>query len=132
MTRTLRTNRSVITIGGLLRLGYSKKEVLGLVRHGELRRVHRGVYADGRMRLTDSGRLHAALLAVGQGAWIAGPSAAVVWGLTQVVPAEINVYLDADHTPRHKGLRISRTSRPPHPSEIRTRTACASARSRAC
>ena len=121
MTRFMRRNRGVITLRQLDAFGFGREEIRGLVRHGDLRRVHRGVYADGRMQLTDNGRLHAALLAVGHGAWIAGPSAAALCRLSLGVPAEIDVALVADRTPRHPGLRISRTSRPPHPSEIRIR-----------
>jgi putative AbiEi antitoxin of type IV toxin-antitoxin system len=120
MTRALRGNHGLVTLMRLHRLGFSKKEVHGLVRHGDLRRVHRGVYADGRMPLTDHGRMLAALLAVGRDAWLSGWTAAAVGGLEQGVPAIIDVYVVADHTPRYRGLRVNRLSQPPHPSEITT------------
>jgi hypothetical protein len=121
MTVFLRRNQGVITVSALQRLGYTEREVRGFVRHGDLRRVHRGVYADGRVQLGDRGRLQAALLAVGHQAWVSSHAAAVVWGLELGVPAKIDVTVVADHTPRHRGLRVRRVARPPDPSEIRTR-----------
>ncbi len=121
MTRLTRRNHGLITASGLRRLGYSEREVRGLVGHGDLRRVHRGVYADGRMPLSDQGRLHAARLALGGSAWIACTAAAATWSLTHGVPAMIDISVVAARTPRHQGLRITRVSHPPHPSEIRTR-----------
>jgi hypothetical protein len=121
MTRVTRSNHGLVTIGRLNRLGFSKKEVLGLVAHGDLRRVHRGVYADGRTQLSDRGRLHAALLALGRASWLPGETGAAAWGLKTGVPAVIEVSLVADHTPRHPGLRIRRVVHPPHPCEIKTR-----------
>jgi hypothetical protein len=121
MTATTRRNHGLVTIARLKQLGFSKKEVRGLVAHGDLRRVHRGVYADGRTQLSDRGRLHAALLALGRGSWLPGETGAAAWGLTTGVPAVIEVALVADHTPRHPGLRVRRVVHPPHPSEIKTR-----------
>jgi hypothetical protein len=121
MTRALRANDGVVSFGGLRRLGFSRTEIRGLVEHGDLRRLHHGVYADGRMQLTDHGRMLAALLAVGRGSWLSGRAAAAAWGLEQGAPAVIDVSLCADHTPRHPGLRIRRVTRPPHPAELNTR-----------
>jgi hypothetical protein len=121
MTRILRANHSVTTLRRLQALGFGEDDVRGLVAHGDLRRVHRGVYADGRTQLTDVGRLHAALLAVGRGAWLCGETGAAVWGLSIGVPARIEVALVADHTPKHPGLKIRRAAAPPHRSEINNR-----------
>jgi putative AbiEi antitoxin of type IV toxin-antitoxin system len=121
MTRVTRSHHGLVTVGRLNQLGFSKKEVLGLVAHGDLRRVHRGVYADGRSQLSDRGRLHAALLALGKGSWLPGETGVAAWGLRTGVPAVIEVALVADHTPRHPGLRIRRVVHPPHPSEIKIR-----------
>jgi hypothetical protein len=121
MTRILRANLGVTTLRRLQALGYTEDDVRGLVAHGDLRRVHRGVYADGRTQLSDRGRLHAALLALGKASWLPGETGAAAWGLTAGVPAVIEVTLVADHTPRHPGLRIKRVVHPPHPSEIKIR-----------
>ncbi|MGC9221551.1 MAG: type IV toxin-antitoxin system AbiEi family antitoxin domain-containing protein [Solirubrobacteraceae bacterium] len=121
LTRALRGNHGVITLADLRRIGYTNRQVDGLVEHGDLQRLHHGVYGDGRTALTDLGRLRAALLAVGAGAWMSGASAAVVWGMVAGVPARIDVRVYAQHTPGHPGLRVSRTTRRPHRSEVRTR-----------
>jgi hypothetical protein len=121
MTRILRANHGVTTLRRLHLLGYTEDDVRGLVAHGDLKRVHRGVYADGRAQLSDRGRLHAALLALGTGAWLPGNTGAAAWGLKTGIPALIEVTLVADHTPKHPGLRVRRVVHPPHPSEIKLR-----------
>jgi hypothetical protein len=121
MTRAARGNGGVIPASRLYRLGFTEREIRGLVAHGDLKRVHRGVYADGRAQLSDRGRLHAALLALGNGAWLPGNTGAAAWGLRTGVPALIEVTLVADHTPRHPGLRVRRAVHAPHPSEIKVR-----------
>jgi len=121
MTRALRRNTGVVTSTELERFGFSGREVEGFVQHGDIRRVHRGVYGDGRTQLSDQGRKVAALLAVGHGSWIAGHAAAADWGLEPGVPAVIEVGVRAEHTPRHRGLRVKRVTSEPHPSEIRRR-----------
>lgn len=121
MTRALRASHGVISLTRLRQLGLSRRDVDGLVRHGDLRRVHRGVYVDGRAPISDRGRLLAALLAVGHGSWISGRAAAAHWGLIAAVPATIDVTLVADHTPRHNGLHVSRRAAAPYRSEVSIR-----------
>ncbi len=111
----------VIPLRELERLGFSYDEVRGFVRHGDLRRLHVGVYADGRAPLKDQAHFRAALLAVRGDRWLRGHTAAMVWVLEAVSLVAIEVGVVATSTPKHKRLRISRTSHPPHPSEIRTR-----------
>jgi Transcriptional regulator, AbiEi antitoxin len=53
MTTALRQNGGIISLKGLRAIGISDVEVAAFVLHGDLRRLHRGVYADGRNRLTD-------------------------------------------------------------------------------
>ncbi|MGH2843069.1 MAG: DUF559 domain-containing protein, partial [Solirubrobacteraceae bacterium] len=118
MTKALRANGGVITLRALWELGFTKEEVRGFVRHGDLRRLHRGVYADGRNRLSDDAHLRAALLALGPGAWLAGRTAAAVWGLDAISLARIEVGVVAASTPRHAGLAILRVSERPHRSEV--------------
>ncbi len=121
MTKILRENQGVIPLARLWQLGFSKKEVRGLVSHGDLRRIYRGVYADGRNRPTDDAHLKAALMAVGEGAWLAGKSAAAVWGLRHVSLATIELGICASSTPRHEGLRVIRSAKPLHRSELASR-----------
>jgi hypothetical protein len=120
MTRAMRTNQGVISIAQLHRLGFSRHDLEGLVAHGDLRRLHRGVYADGRAALRDDAYFNAALLAVGSGAWLAGDTAAMAMGFTPVSLTDIEVAVVASSTPKHAGLLIRRMVHLPHPSEIRT------------
>jgi hypothetical protein len=91
MTRVLRENSGIISLKSLRSVGFTADEVAGFVLHGDLRRLHRGVYADGRSRLTDDAWLRAALIAVGGDAWLAGGTAAAVWGLQAMSLARIEV-----------------------------------------
>jgi hypothetical protein len=120
MTRVMRTNRGVIHVAQLQRLGFTPRELAGLVAHGDLRRLHRGVYADGRMRLADDAYFKAALLAVGSEAWLAGDTAAMAMGLISVSLATIEVAVVASSTPKRPGLLIKRVVHAPHTSELRT------------
>jgi hypothetical protein len=121
MTRAMRQNSGVISLGGLHRLGFSRHDVAGLVAHGDLRRLHRGVYADGRAPLHDDAYFKAALLALGGRAWLSGTTASMVWGLEPVSVATIDVTVIASSTPRHPRLRVRRVSQPPHRSELKIR-----------
>lgn len=121
MTRHMRENAGLVTHGHLTRLGFTHHEVAGLIAHGDLRRLHRAVYADGRAPLTDQAYFKAALLAVKGDRWLRGHTAAMVWALEAVSLVGIEVGVVATSTPRHRGLRVSRTVEPPHSSEIRTR-----------
>ena len=123
MTRSLRQNKGVTTVGGLMRLGFTYDEVLGFVAHGDLRRLHRGVYADGRAPLKDEAYLKAALLAfAGRAPWLSGEAAAMGWGLASVSLPRLEVTVVAKATPRRRpGLLVRSVRTPPHPSELRTR-----------
>jgi Protein of unknown function (DUF559) len=121
MTRHMRKNDGLITLGYLTRVGFSRHEVAGLVAHGDLRHLHRGVYADGRAPLRDRAYFRAALLSLQGDSWLRGRTAAMVWALEAARLVDIEVGVVATSTPKQKGLRITRTGRPPHPSEIRSR-----------
>ena len=123
MTRSLRQNSGLITRAGLLQLGFGHAEIVSLLDHGDLRRVHRGVYADGRAQLSDHAYLDAALLAfVGRDRWLSGRAAAMGWGLEHVSLPRLEVTVVAAATPRRRaGLVVRSVRRPPHPSEILTR-----------
>jgi hypothetical protein len=95
-------------------LGFTDRQIdYALHTSRRLHRVHRGVYAVGHTRLSGLGRWSAAVLACGEGAVLAGRSAAALHGLrpsssrtTSVIvpragplrPAEVRVH-------RHPGLR---------------------------
>jgi len=122
MTRSMRQNAGLITHCQLLGLGFTRQEVLGLARHGDLRRLHRGVYADGRAPLSDAAYLKAALLAFGGRAWLSGRAAAMGWGLQAVSLPRLEVTVVAASTPGQRpGLRVRSVRAAPDPSEIRRR-----------
>ena len=123
MTRSLRLNKGVITLGELQRIGFGDEEVRGLIRHGDLRRLHRGVYADGRAPLSDHAILKASLLAfAGRDVWLSGQAASMGWQLERVSVPRLEVTVVASATPRQRqGLLVRSVRSAPHPSEIRTR-----------
>jgi very-short-patch-repair endonuclease len=121
MTKALRANSGVISLKHLHLLGFSKDEVAAQLARGDLKRLHWGVFVDGRGPLVDQAYLKAALLAVGQGPWLSGKTAAAVWGLTPLSVARIEIGVVATSTPRHKGLKVVRAARAPHRSELRSR-----------
>lgn len=118
----MRQNKGLITRDQLVRLGFTRDEIGSLLDHGDLRRLHRGVYADGRAPLHDEAHLHAALLAFpGRVVWLSGQAAAMGWRLEPVSVPRLQVTIVAAATPRQRpGLRVRSVRVPPHPSEIRT------------
>lgn len=121
MTRALRASAGLIGLKELRALGFSEREVRGFVAHGDLVRLHRGVYADGRARPHPRARLKAALMALGEGAFLSGRSAAAVWELRPINAREIEVTVVASSTPRRPGLLVRRVGTDPNPGEVRTR-----------
>jgi hypothetical protein len=118
----MRQNTGLVTLRTLREIGFGVEEVRGLVRHGDLRRLHRGVYADGRAPLSDHALLRAALLAFGsKDAWLSGKAASMGWNFEPVSIPNLEVTVVSAWTPSHRGLRLRRVSRSPHPSELRTR-----------
>ena len=123
MTRALRENRGLITGRELARLGITRHDLAGLVTHGDLRRLHRGVYADGRAPLSDQALLKAALLPfAGRTVWLSGKAASMAWNFEPVSLPNLEVTVLATATPRQRaGLRVRSVRQAPHPSELRTR-----------
>jgi hypothetical protein len=120
MARTLRQNSGLITRSGLRELGFSHPEIVGLVDHGDLRRLYRGVYADGRAPISDHAHLKASLLVFGNRSWLSGQAAAMGWKFEAVSLPRLEVTVVADATPRQRpGLVVRSVRRAPHPSEIR-------------
>lgn len=119
----MRENNGVITLRTLRGMGFGEQEVRGLVRHGDLRRLHRGVYADGRAPLSDHALLQAPLLAfAGHDVWLSGQAAAMGWKLETLSVPRLEVTVVARATPRQRpGLLVRSVRTPPHPSELRTR-----------
>jgi Transcriptional regulator, AbiEi antitoxin len=123
MTRSLRQNNGLISAGELTRLGFTRRELTGLIAHGDLRRLHRGVYADGRAPISDHAILKASLLAfAGRNVWLSGQAASMGWQLEPVSVPHLEVTVVARATPRQRqGLLVRSVRSAPHPSEVRTR-----------
>ncbi len=71
----------VVTREQLRDLGIADRTIGDRVARGQLRRLHRGVYAVGHRALKRDGRLLAAVLACGPGAALSHRSAGQLWGL---------------------------------------------------
>jgi very-short-patch-repair endonuclease len=98
-----------ISMAQLFGLGFTAGEIRTMIRRGLLVRVFPGVYCLGHTRLTMLGRLHAARLAAGPGAFLSHRTAAAHRGL-RLHPATIDLTLPRGHTPTSPpGLRIHRT-----------------------
>jgi len=111
----------VVSLLELFELGFTYEEVRRRVARGVLHPKYRGVYAVGHPKLTARGELRAALMACGDTAFLAGRTALADCGLRPLNLHAIEVTVMADHTPRHPGLIVHRTSREPHRGEVQTR-----------
>jgi very-short-patch-repair endonuclease len=111
----------VISHAQLIALGFTHHEIAGMLRRGHLIALWPGVYAVGHCRLTMRGRLHAALLVAGEGAFLSHHTAAACREL-RGHPGLIEITVPADHTPGHRvGLHLHRTTIPINPSQARMR-----------
>jgi hypothetical protein len=106
-------------IGQLRDAGFTDEAVKGLVARGLVARRHRGVYIDALAPLAVRGHLFAALLACSDSAFLSHRTAAALHGLRPLNIHAIEVTVVADHTPRHTGMTIHRTSRQPLSDETR-------------
>jgi very-short-patch-repair endonuclease/predicted transcriptional regulator of viral defense system len=92
-------------VGGLGRAAVSKRAA-----GARLHRVHRGVYAVGRPRLTMHGHWMAAVLACGPGAVLSHRSAAGLWGLRRDDRARTDVSVPGPSARRHPGIDVHRSA----------------------
>jgi hypothetical protein len=106
-------------IGQLREAGFTDEALKGLVTRGLIARRHRGVYVDALAPLVVRGHLFAALLACHETAFLSHRTAAALHGLRSLNIRAIEVTVVADHTPRHSGFIVHRTSREPLPDETR-------------
>jgi very-short-patch-repair endonuclease len=95
----------------LAALGWSRREIEQLVRSRRLIRVHQGVYAVGHEALSDRGRMIAALIAVGPGAFLSHRTAAYLWKLVPSLPPFVDVTLTDRAPRRRRGLHIHQAQR---------------------
>jgi hypothetical protein len=83
----MRKQCGVVGVRQLHAIGYSRREVAGMLASGELWRPYRGVYADTRSPITPRGHLFAALLAVTPGSFLSHRTAAALYGCASCRPA---------------------------------------------
>ncbi len=107
----------VVTTAQLRALGLDKDQILYRAKIGRLHRVHHGVYAVGRRRISPRGRWMAAALACGETAVVSHRSAASLWGMLPVRREAVEVSVPSYGGRRQRpGIRVHRsaTLRPDH------------------
>src|SRR5437588_5273188 len=90
----------------LLKLGFSRHEIDGLIARGHLDLLHRGVYAVGHTRLTVKGRWMAAVLAAGPDAVLSHRAAIALWELRPIPSGPIEVTVPVRPRTNRKGIRV--------------------------
>ncbi|MGH2822904.1 MAG: type IV toxin-antitoxin system AbiEi family antitoxin domain-containing protein [Thermoleophilaceae bacterium] len=100
----------VVSLPQLLSLGLGKAAVSKRAQSGRLHRIHRGVYAVGRPRLTEHGRWMAAVLAYGSRAAASHRSAAGLIGIRADHRATTDVILPGPSARLRPGIEVHRSS----------------------
>src|SRR5579875_3327076 len=90
LERLAKRQEGVVAVEQLDGLGFTRREVEGLVFRRYLHRVYRGVYVVGTPRLTRRGCLFAARLACGETAFLSHRTGAGVYGLRAINRWEIH------------------------------------------
>ncbi len=114
-----RRQDAVFSLTQLEALGFDRRRLTLVVGQGRFVRRHRGVYADALVKPTQRSHLLAALLALGDGAFLSRRTALALYGVRLVNLRQIEVTIVAEHTPRHAGLVVHRTRITPDDHEIR-------------
>ena len=96
----------VITRAQLLAFGLTDQSIGRRVVHGQLHRVHQGVYAVGRPTLTLHGRFSAAVLSCGPGAALSHVAAGVLLGVLKERGPRIDVTVPGSGGRRRRGAVI--------------------------
>jgi very-short-patch-repair endonuclease/predicted transcriptional regulator of viral defense system len=91
LARVAERQHGVITRRQLIAGGLSPRTISRRLEAGRLHRLHGGVYAYGRERVTRRGEWIAAVLACGKGAVLSHASAAALWGLMRDRPGRVDV-----------------------------------------
>lgn len=111
--RWLAGHHGVVTAHEAMLLGVSSRELGTLVRHGRLRRLHPGVYADAlRHEHPASVASAAALAAAGPRAALSHGSPAWVWGMIEEAPARVHLLIPYGRERRLAGVQVHRTRSP--------------------
>lgn len=109
----------VISVVQLLGLGFSAKEIRGLVKRGVLHPLYPGVFAVGHRRVGSHGRLIAALLSCGDSSFLSHRTAAAVRGLRAVNSRRIEVTVPGRRLADRRGIVIHQSA-PPDDADVTT------------
>ncbi len=102
---------SLISRAQLLELGVRPGTVDEALRRGRLRARHRGVYSLAHLALPPFAAELAAVLAVGEGAYLSHFSAAVLWGMVPQGPRIVQITLvGRDAGRRRTGINVHQTT----------------------
>jgi very-short-patch-repair endonuclease len=102
----------VVERGQIRALGITDREIARAIEAGRLHRIFRGVYALGHGNIGEQGRLQAAALACGCGAFISHRSAGALLGLLDKGPAVIDVIAPPSRGRGIDGIRFHRVRTP--------------------
>jgi very-short-patch-repair endonuclease len=118
--RISRRQHGVIAREQLISLGFTDEAIKHRIARGRLYPIRRGIYAVGRLDLSNYGRWMAAVLACGDGAVLSHSSAAALWRIGFEQRRLIELSLPSQSRRRRPGLKIHR--RPSlKPGDVTTR-----------
>jgi len=100
--------RTIVSHEQLLALGYGRRTIAHWVERGRLERVFHGVYSVVSGELPPLGREQAALLAVGERAFLSHETAAAIWGLLRAPPPTVEVSVVGRYGASRTGIRVHR------------------------
>ena len=100
--------RTMVSHGQLLAFGYGRRTIAHWVNRGRLHPFFHGVYSIVSGEPPPLGREQAALLAVGERAFLSHRSAAFIWGMRKMAPADVEVTVVGRYRAPSKGIRVHR------------------------
>ncbi len=106
--RLAQNQHGVVSRDQLTRLGLSRDAITHRLRSGRLHRVHHGIFAVGRPRLSARGRQLAAVMAYGPKAVLSHRSAGALWELIPTSPGFVDVTVPGTSRRPQKQIRIHR------------------------
>ena len=102
--------RGIVTRAQLRAARIGDDTIDRMARSGRLHRMHPGVFAVGHQALAPLARETAALLALGEGAYLSHLSAAALWGMLPTGDGPVDVLLHPGRAHARAGIRVHRTS----------------------
>src|SRR3984885_12770768 len=100
--------RTIVAHEQLVILGCSHRAIAHWVSRGRFRSVFHGVYSVIRGDLPPLAREQAALLALGEHAFLSHRTAAAIWGLVRALPRQVELSVVGRHCRSRKGIHVHR------------------------